>query len=111
MIKLNGKKIGCLHLENSIDFSQIKNKSQLLSIRNKDNKCILYCICAFFLPNIENPENPSSYEAFMKKLTVPDWINFPCSIQDLRQLSHVNSDLDFSFNLFKLSQGDIYKYI
>ena len=104
IIKIRGKKIGCC--SNKIDFSKIKNHTQLLNIRNEDMRCILYCIEAFFSKNVADPENPSNYESFIQRLNIPSCVNFPCDVLDLEELSEANMDLSFAINLFKLSQGN-----
>ena len=101
---INSIRGGCYHN------LKTKHRRGLLTLKNKDEFCLIYCIIARFhskaIP-LAVRENPESYLPFFKNFNLEN-ISFPISIEDIGVLESQNKHLFFKVNVFIESEGDIY---
>lgn len=75
----------------------LKAKNALLNIKNSDNKCLLYCLCArFFRHQVEDPEKSSSYYQFTHEFML-DNMDLPLNLRQIRRFEKINS---LSINIY-----------
>ena len=89
----------------------ISRRAGLLSINNKDKRCLLYCIAASFTITsgltTDKKSNPSTYIDFVNLIKTKDngnEIPFPVSLDDIAVLERINrkgiSPIPFRVNVF-----------
>ena len=71
-----------------------KNKG-VLNIKNKDNKCFLWCTLAVLHPASAHPDRVSNYKPYENELVTGD-LEYPISPDDVQKLERLNSDIVWS---------------
>ena len=66
----------------------IQNKKCVLNIKNKDNKCILFCITAHLFPVEKNGDRPTKYDTNLIKC---EGVSFPTPLNDIPKLEKQNA--------------------
>ena len=97
--KINALKGGCYIPEYENDI----NTRGLLNIRNIDDKCILYCILAFFYGNSypsNRREEPETYAKYLSEINC-DKVEFPFNVEDSELLELNNKSKSFQLNFYK----------
>jgi len=81
---------------------RIKMKRAIINIKNEDDKCFLYCICAYNHPNTNKHENlVSSYKKYVDEINM-DGIEFPVCIDDIGLFEKNNTD----YAIYVYSEND-----
>lgn len=77
------------------------NKKTIICVKNKDNFCFLYAICAkLFQPReTYKRQRPSSYKNYFSRFNLKKII-FPFDIRQLEQFERQNSHLNFKINIY-----------
>ena len=89
---------------------EIENKKCCVNIKNTDDdKCLLYCICAFFhyedIGKKENRTNPKYYQKYLSEIKLPSDITFPINIdKDISKFEKLNN---FKINVFTFEKGQV----
>ena len=71
-----------------------KNKG-VLNLKNKDNKCFLWCTLAVLHPASVHPDRVSNYKPYENELVTGD-LEYPISPDDVQKLERLNSDIVWS---------------
>ena len=72
----------------------LKTKRTLLNIRNKDDRCILYCLAAELFPADinQNSSQPGTYHKYIDENKIKhDKVNFPTPVSDIPKLEKLNN--------------------
>ena len=71
---------------------ELKKKRSLLNIKNKDDKCILYCIAAAKYPKISKgiSNKAWAYKEDLLKIKT-DGVEFPVTLKDISRLERLNA--------------------
>ena len=71
--------------------NSLKKKKSLLNIKNKDGKCLIWCILAALYPtNTTHPDRTKSYEEHFNKINTSN-ISFPITVQDIPKIEKLNN--------------------
>lgn len=93
-----------LHVSRALEamsYLEINFKSRaIINIRNKDNKCFLYCILAKMYPAGDHPQRPSKYLDYVDDINMGD-IEYPVSLKDIPKVERLNEFL--SINVYGLN--------
>ncbi|CAP20729.2 Protein CBG24022 [Caenorhabditis briggsae] len=68
----------------------IKNKKAVINIKNKDDKCFMWCILAHLFPVEENSERVAKYKYHVSKITF-DGFEFPFQVKDVDRFEKKNN--------------------
>ena len=70
----------------------IKNKKAIINIKNKDDKCFLWCILRYLHPKERDEERIKDLEKYEFSLNTKG-INFPMNIEDIAKFENLNPSL------------------
>ena len=70
----------------------IMRKKAILNIKNKDNKCFLWCVLRYLHPREKSDERISDLIQYENSLTTKG-INFPMKVKDISKFERLNPDL------------------
>ena len=74
---------------------QLMHKRGILNIKNKDERCFMWCVLAKLFPSKANPELTSSYKKHIGKLDFDD-IEFPMKVDDIDMFEAQNPGLSIN---------------
>ena len=81
--------------------THINNKKAIVNIKNDDDKCILYCLAAYFNYDTiksHHKSEPSTYKKYLSQVITPENQKFPIDIQhDIPKFEKLN---DIKINVF-----------
>ena len=80
--------------------SWIKNKKAIVNIKNKDNKCFLWCILRYLHPKESNEERIKDLENYEFSLNTKG-ITFPMKVNKISQFEKLNPELP-GINVFSV---------
>jgi hypothetical protein len=78
--------------------------NSILNIKNRDDKCFMYCILASLHSNVEEPENAQTYVQYANDLNMKG-ILFPVSVTQINLFERQNESI--SVNVFTFENGEI----
>ena len=84
----------------------IMRKKAILNIKNKDNKCFLWCILRYLHPREKNDERVGDLKQYENSL-ITKGIDFPMRVKDISKFERLNPDLP-SINVFSNDGYSIY---
>ena len=84
----------------------IMRKKAILNIKNKDNKCFLWCLLRYLHPCEKNDEHIGNLKQYENSLNTKG-INFPMRVKDISKFERLNPDLP-SINVFSNNGYTIY---
>ena len=93
-ITLNVAKYNPITGNEYIAMGWTKNKG-VLNIKNKDNKCFLWCTLAVLHPASVHPDRVSNYKPYENELVTGD-LEYPISPDDVQKLERLNPDIVWS---------------
>ena len=90
----------------------VSRKAGLLSIHNKDRRCLLYCIAAAFTckkqMSLSEKSDPKQYSEFVNLISISDSdysVTFPVGLSEITELERINrrgaNSLPFRINVFR----------
>ena len=82
----------------------IKDKKVIINIKNKDNKCFLWCILRYLYPKERDAEWIGDLKKYEKSLKTKG-ITFPISKNDINKFENLNPDLP-GINIFYLDEKE-----
>ena len=82
----------------------IKDKKAIINIKNKDEKCFLWCILRYLHPKEINEERISDLKKYENSLNTKG-ITFPISKSDINKFENLNPDLP-GINVFYLDEKE-----
>ena len=84
----------------------IKNKKAIINLKNKDDKCFIWCILRYLHPKPRDNERISDLKKYEKEL-VTKGITFPMSIKDINKFEKLNPNIP-SITVFSVEGKTIY---
>ena len=87
--------------------TRLKNKQALICIKNKDEKCFLYSICAKLFPTVKRYQQsrPQYYSKYFEKFNLKN-ISFPFDIKYLDKFEKQNKHLNMRINIYGYNELD-----
>ena len=82
----------------------IKDKKAIINIKNKDDKCFLWCILRYLYPKEKDAEWIGDLKKYENSLNTKG-ITFPISKNDINKFENLNPDLP-GINIFYLDEKD-----
>ena len=82
----------------------IKDKKAIINIKNKDNKCFLWCILRYLYPKERDAEWIGDLKKYENSLNTKG-ITFPISKNDINKFENLNPDLP-GINIFYLDEKE-----
>ena len=82
----------------------IKDKKAIINIKNRDDKCFLWCILRYLYPKEKDAEWIGDLKKYEKSLNTKG-ITFPISKNDINKFENLNPDLP-GINVFYLDEKD-----
>ena len=76
-------------------------KRAILNIRNKDNKCFLWCILRYLHPREKNDSRIKDLLQYEDELNIPKGFVFPVNVKDINKFERVNPQLP-GINVFSV---------
>ena len=86
--------------------SWIKNKKAIINIKNKDDKCFLWCILRYLHPKEINEERIGDLKKYEFSLNTKG-ITFPITKNDINKFENLNPDLP-GINVFYLDEKNVF---
>ena len=92
-----------------IDLSErLKNKKACVNIKNKDNKCLIWCLLAFKHYDDNKDDYHKNevryYKKYEKEIKLPDGVEFPINIhEDIPKIEELNN---IKINIFEYDEED-----
>ena len=83
----------------------ISNKKAIVNIKNKDDKCFLWCILRFLYPKELHEERIKDLEKYEFSLNTKE-ITFPMKLKDITKFEKLNPDLP-GINVFSVNDNNI----
>ena len=84
----------------------IKNKKAIINLKNKDDKCFIWCILRYLHPKPRDNERVTDLKKYEKEL-VTKGITFPMSIKDINKFEKLNPNIP-SITVFSVEGKTIY---
>ena len=84
--------------------SAIAVKKAVLNIKNRDQRCFLYCILAFLFPNKNNAEKVSSYNKYLSELEYKG-IEMSMAVTDIEKFEKMK---DLIINVYGCTEDGTY---
>ena len=84
----------------------IKNKKAIINMKNKDDKCFIWCVLRYLHPKPRDNERISDLKKYEKEL-VTKGIKFPMSIKDINKFEKLNPNIP-SITVFSVEEKIIY---
>ena len=84
----------------------IMRKKAILNIKNKDNKCFLWCLLRYLHPCEKNDERVGDLRQYENSLNT-NGIDFPMKVKDISKFERLNPDVP-SINVFSIDGNSIY---
>ena len=85
----------------------IKNKKAIVNIKNKDDKCFLWCILRYIYPKESHEERVENLKKYEFSLNTKG-ITFPMNVKDITKFEKLNPELP-GINVFSVDdKNDIY---
>ena len=82
----------------------IMRKKALLNIKNKDNKCFLWCVLRYLHPKKKNAELLTDLRQYENSLNTKG-IKFPMKVKDIKKFEKLNPDLP-GINVFSVNENN-----
>ena len=82
----------------------IMRKKALLNIKNKDNKCFLWCVLRYLHPKGKNAELLTDLKQYENSLNTKG-IKFPVRVKDISKFERLNPDLP-GINVFSVNENN-----
>ena len=82
----------------------IKDKKAIINIKNRDDKCFLWCILRYLYPRDRDEERIGDLKKYEYSLNTKG-ITFPMKLKDIIKFENLNSDLP-GINVFYLDEKD-----
>ena len=82
-----------------------------IQTEENDNKCLLYCLAAFFCRNNFPNKQQTDYKIYMEFIESQfdlSEVNFPANVGDIQILVNKNPHLNMNINVFTQFDGSIY---
>ena len=105
LCSLGGLRFGCYF---EIDKTQLGKADQLISVRNTDQRCLLYSVAAALNGHDhEDEEDPDVYDEIVNTYNISE-MQFPTNITDVKKFVKNNKkSLDLSVNIFSFFHEEI----
>ena len=84
----------------------ILNKKAIVNIKNKDEKCFLWCILRFLHPKELNDERIKDLEKYENSLNTKG-ISFPMKLKDITNFEKINPELP-GINVFSANENRVF---
>ena len=84
----------------------IKNKKAVINLKNKDDKCFIWCILRYLHPKPRDNERVTDLKKYEKEL-VTKGINFPMSVKDINKFEKLNPNIP-GITVFSVEGKTIY---
>ena len=80
----------------------IMRKKAIVSIRNKDDKCFLWCVLRYLHPRKKNDCRFEDLKQYEHELNIPKGFTFPVKIKDITKFESLNPNLP-GINVFSVN--------
>lgn len=77
---------------------ELKNKTAIVNVQNKDNKCFMWSILAHLHQSSNHPERITQYKEYVTELNFKD-ISFPVQLEDIDKFEEQNKPI--TVNVYK----------
>ena len=84
----------------------IMRKKAIVNIRNKDNKCFLWCILRYLHPRPKNSILIYDLKPYEKELKIPKDFTFPVKVKDITKFENANPNLP-GINVFSVDDHNV----
>ena len=88
--------------------SWIKDKKAIINIKNKDDKCFLWCILRYLHPKEKNEERIGDLKKYENSLNTKG-ITFPISKNDITKFENLNPNLP-GINILYVDEKDCFRH-
>ena len=86
----------------------IKDKKAIINIKNKDDKCFLWCILRYLYPRDRDEERIGDLKKYEDSLNTKG-ITFPMQVKDITKFENLNPDLP-GINVFYLEEEKYFRH-